>query len=77
MAEHTWRALDQAERALRATPYCACGRATHIVERDGALWLECPVLRAEGGSMLGRLSVLIGPVEHTREPIVDLVPQAA
>lgn len=77
MAEHTWRALEQIERAQRQTPFCACGRPTRVIERDGGLWLECPILEPASGRLLARVASLLGPVEHVRTPIVDALPAAA
>jgi hypothetical protein len=60
------------ERAQRASPFCACGRPTRIVERDGSVWLECPALRPTSGGPFSRLAALLGPFEHTRSALVDL-----
>ena len=76
MAEHTWQALEQMEQAQRATPFCTCGRPTRVVERDGSVWLECPALGPTSGGLFSRLAALLGPFEHTRSPLVDLVSPA-
>lgn len=64
-------AVDMIERAHTAQPYCACGRHTTPVWRDGAVWLECSVL-VEHESSLQRLMIAVFAPAHTHTHIVDL-----
>lgn len=60
--------IDQAQRDL---PYCACGRHTTALWRDGAVWLECASL-GESREGLGRRIVasLTAPT-HTRMRVTE------
>jgi len=41
---HDDAVLVAADAAFRAPSYCTCGKSLTMTTRDGALWLECPVL---------------------------------
>lgn len=64
--------VDMIERANDATPFCACGRNTTPVWRNGAVWLECAVLGAPRDGRLARLVAGITAAAHVREHIVDV-----
>jgi len=77
VTQHTWQALEEIERAQRETPFCGCGQPTRPIVRAGGIWLECASLQASAGGRIRRLVTLLGPIDHTRRPIVDLAPAAA
>jgi len=68
------RAVDLIERAQDANPYCACGRHTTPVWRDGAVWLECSSFTAPPEGRLHRLMMAALTPAHTHEWIVDVPP---
>lgn len=72
--EHQGKIVDIIERAIDAQPYCACGRHTMPVWRDGVIWLECASRSDPPKVRLARLvAVLMAPV-HTHARIIDVPP---
>jgi hypothetical protein len=68
--------VDMIERANDEQPFCACGRHTTPVWRDGAIWLECASLSEPREHRLaGILAALTAPT-HTHRRIVDVPPFA-
>jgi hypothetical protein len=64
--------VDMIERASDAQPFCACGRHTTPVWRDGAVWLECAWLTEPREGPLARIAVAVTAHTHTHEQIVDV-----
>jgi len=64
--------VDMIERANDAEPFCACGRHTTPVERDGVVWLECASLGDAHEGRLARLVAVLTAPTHTRVAIVDI-----
>ncbi len=63
--------VDRIERAVEARPFCACGRHTVAVWRDGAVWLECASLSKPRNGLLGRLAAAVTDPMHVRDCIVE------
>jgi hypothetical protein len=66
------RLIDIIEEANDRQPYCACGRPTEPVYRDGYVWLECSSLRQAPGSRLARVAAAVNALAHVHERIVDV-----
>jgi hypothetical protein len=64
--------VDMIERAHDAEPFCACGRHTTPIERDGVVWLECASLSDGHNGRLARLLAALTAPAHTRVAIVDV-----
>ena len=64
--------VDMIERANDAEPFCACGRHTTPIERDGVVWLECASLSDGHQGRLARLLAALTSPAHTRVAIVDV-----
>jgi len=64
--------VDMIEQAHDKKPFCACGRHTTPVERDGVVWLECASLGDAKGGRLARLVAALTAPSHTRVAIVDV-----
>ena len=64
--------VDMIERANDAEPFCACGRHTTPVERDGVVWLECASLSDAHEGRLARLFAALTAPAHTRVAIVEI-----
>ena len=75
MSDNT-QIVDLIERASDARPYCACGRHTNPVWRDGVVWIECASLSQPRDGLIARLIGAATAPAHTHQPIVD-VPAAA
>ena len=71
------QAVDLIERAHDAQPFCGCGRHTTLVDRDGAIWLECSSLEETREGAFARALSVITAGAHTRELVLDLRPVAA
>ena len=64
--------VERIEDAMRAAPFCRyCWSHTTVVERDGALWLECSTLEHRQTS-LRSLVTLDFPSRHTQREIMGL-----
>jgi hypothetical protein len=63
--------VDRVERAVEARPFCACGRHTMAVWRDGTVWLECASLSEPRTGLLGRLAAAVTDPMHVRDCIVE------
>ena len=69
-------ALELIESALRADPYCPCGRGTTVVARGDELHLVCTSLRAERGR-LGRLLNRLDVAHLSRFILQDAIVEPA
>ena len=65
-------AVDIIERAVTAHPLCFCGRPTRVVERDGALRLQCSLITVPAGGPFGRLMDLVTGALHMNDHLVDV-----
>ena len=70
------RIVDLIERANDARPFCACGRHTTPVWRDGAVWLECVSLSEPHEGRLARIVAAVTARTHTHDRIIDAPPFA-
>jgi len=66
--------VDLIERTNDAKPYCACGRHTTPIWRDGAVWLECASLSQPHEGRIARILAGIAAPTHVRDHIVDVPP---
>lgn len=64
--------VDMIERANDATPFCACGRHTMPVWRDGSVWLECATLSEPHAGRLARIVASLTAPVHVHEHVVDI-----
>jgi hypothetical protein len=64
--------VDMIERANDAHPFCACGRYTTPVWRDGAVWLECASVTEPHEGRIRRTWAALTAHIHTHERIVDV-----
>jgi hypothetical protein len=71
-AHHDRSLVDLVERAIDADLACSCGRPTRVVERDGALWLQCSAVGDPAGGRLRRMMRRVIDGLHLREHIVDV-----
>jgi hypothetical protein len=63
--------VDMIERANDAEPFCACGRHTTPIERQGIVWLECASLSDGHDGRLARLLAALTAPALTHIAIVD------
>jgi hypothetical protein len=64
--------LERIEDAGRVSPFCTyCWSPTTIVERDGALWLECSTLSERRGGLRALLTLDFAS-RHTQREIATL-----
>jgi hypothetical protein len=64
--------VDLIERAHSARPYCACGRGTTTVYRDGAVWLDCSIVNEPVVGKIHRLWNVVSDPGHVHELIVEI-----
>lgn len=64
--------VDMIERANDAQPFCACGRYTTPVWRDGTVWLECASVNEPHEGRIRRAWAALTAHIHTHERIVDV-----
>ena len=74
--QHDWQIVDIIERESDARPFCACGRPTAAVWRDGVVWLECTSMADPPKVRLARIARFLTAPVHTHARIID-VPAAA
>ncbi len=68
--------LERIEDAERLVPVCdQCGSPTTVVERDNALWIECPTLASRRSGLRSLLTLDFASL-HTRRPIAAVQPAA-
>ncbi len=63
--------LALVEDAERNNPLCACGAPMNVVERGGALWLECFERPQPASGLRRRLASLLDPVGHDRHLLLE------
>jgi hypothetical protein len=64
--------IDLIESANDRQPFCACGRPTEPVYRDGVVWLECSSFRQPPQSRLARFAAAVTALSHVHERIVEI-----
>ncbi len=69
LSQHT--IVDRVERSVEAQPFCACGRHTLAVWRNGAVWLECASLSEPRTGLFRRLAAAVTDPMHVRGCIVE------
>ena len=69
--------VDLIERASTDEPFCACGRHTVTVWRDGIVWLECATFQETGRGRVARLLATATAPIHVRRAIVEAPAPAA
>ena len=60
------------EDAERNYPRCSCGAPMNVMERGGALWLECLERPEPATGLRGRLGNLVAAVAHDRRLLLDV-----
>jgi len=71
------RLVDAVERAHGDRPYCVCGRETITIYRDGAMWLECAIVREPVDGRIHRLWNAVSAPGHVHQLIAEVpVPEA-
>lgn len=63
--------VDLIERSNDAQRYCACGKHTMPVWRNGAIWLDCASLTEPSQGRLGRLRAALTSYTHTHEHLLE------
>jgi hypothetical protein len=66
------RLVDTIERAHTERPYCECGRETITSYRDGAMWLECSIVREPIDGRIQRLWNAVSAPGHVHQLIADV-----
>lgn len=74
---HDRQAVELIEEAHDAELFCACGRLTVPVGREGAVWLECRSLQEQPSGRFARLRGAIATWTHTRSLILEAPATAA
>ena len=74
LTDNTRAIVDRIERAHSSRPYCACGRHTTPIYRDGAVWLDCSVLLEPIDGRLRRWVGRLGEPKHVHAWISDVPP---
>ena len=63
--------LALVEDAERNNPLCACGAPMNVIERGGALWIDCLERPEPATGLRGRLASLVDLVGHDRHLLLD------
>lgn len=66
------RLIDQVERAWALRPYCECGRETVTTYRDGAMWLECAIVREPIENRVQRMWHVVTTPAHVSSLIAQV-----